>query len=283
MNRRTFAAGSLGLAAARALPMPLRDKHKSDVAGELPNLELTLTDTGFEIRQPLQAGRYQITVKNTGKSETSHVALGKIPDRVTDAQFEEWLQAEDDTEALSFEEIAFVGMPDWPPPGGSVSGIVDIEPGRNFLFDPISDRQWLTLIVEGDKPDVPEPPADFTVVLHEMEIELPAAAATTKRMRWRIENTGAISHEVAVIPVSPEFTAEHLQMLFDLPEDATPLPNVPEFVYQPVAAIGILAGQHTSWLDVHLTRGRYLAACMLPFGTGYPHAMDGMYLFFDIE
>ncbi len=50
-----------------------------------------------------------------------------------------------------------------------------------------------------------------------------------------------------------------------------------------VAAIGILAGHHTSWLDVQLEPGRYLGACMLPFSTGYPHAMDGMYRFFDVE
>ena len=57
---------------------------------------------------------------------------------------------------------------------------------------------------------------------------------------------------------------------------------MPEFEYQPVAAIGILSPHSTCWLDVQLAPGHYLAACMLPFGTGYPHAMDGMYVFFDV-
>ena len=52
--------------------------------------------------------------------------------------------------------------------------------------------------------------------------------------------------------------------------------------YAPVAAIGVLSPQATSWLDVNLEPGHYLAACMVPFGTGYPHAMDGMYVFFDL-
>ena len=78
---------------------------------DLPALELTLTDTGFEIAQPLQAGRYQITATNSGTSAESHFALGKIPDDVTDAQYEAFLAAMDDTEDLSFEEIAFVGVP----------------------------------------------------------------------------------------------------------------------------------------------------------------------------
>ncbi|MDQ3655026.1 MAG: hypothetical protein M3457_08100, partial [Chloroflexota bacterium] len=249
--------------------------------------ELALSDTGFEIVQPLAAGRYEVTVLNTGTLTESHFALGKIPDEVTDAQYEEWLTAiaagQDETDALSFEAIGFVGVPDWPPPGGQVAGVIDLEPGRYFLFDPFSGREARTIIVDDGAVDAgEEPEADLTVVLREMEIVLPETAFGTQPMRWKIENTGAFSHEVAVVPVAPEFTAEHLQLLFTLPEDATPAPGVPAFVYQPVAAIGILAGAHTSWLDVQLTPGRYLAACMFPFSTGYPHAMDGMYTFFDV-
>ena len=120
-----------------------------------------------------------------------------------------------------------------------------------------------------------------------MAIDLPESAFTSQPMRWKIANLGAMSHEVAVLPVSPDFTAEQfehvLSVMLSLPEDATPPPDVPEFVYQPVSAIGILAPRHTSWLDVRLAPGRYLAVCMLPFGTGYPHAVDGMYRVLDIE
>ncbi len=290
MHRRTFITGSIGLSAAVSLPVSSGAARSTPTASQadLPRLDLSLTDTAFEIAQPLTAGRYEITVSNTGTLEASHFALGKIPDNVTDAQYEEWLTAtasgKDKTEALSFEAIAFVGVPDWPQPGADVTGVVDIEPGRYFLFDPFSGRKEQTIIVVGDAidPAAPEPEADLTVVLREMEIVFPETAFTSEPMRWKIENTGAMSHEVAVVPISPDFTEEHLQLLFTLPEDATPPPGVPEFIYQPTAAIGILAGQRTSWLDVHLEPGRYLAVCMLPFSTGYPHAMDGMYSFLDV-
>jgi len=250
----------------------------------LPTLELTLTDTGFEIAQPLMAGRYEVTVSNTGASTESHFGLAKIPDAVSDAQYQEWLDSEEgETEALTFEDIAVVGVPDWPAPGGSTSGVVDLAPGKYFLFNPFDGHEARTLMVEGDAASATDPTADVAGVLREMEIVLPETAFTSHPVHWKIENTGAISHEVAVIPVWSDFTDEHLQMLFSLPEDATPPAGVPEFVYQPVAAIGILAGQHTSWLDVHLKPRRYLAARMLPFGTGYPHAIDGMYHFFDVE
>jgi len=294
MDRRQFITGSLGLATTIALPASSGVARSSSLAltsfhADLQTLDLTLTDTAFEIAHPLAAGRYEVTVSNTGTMTESHFALGKVPDDVTDAQYEEWLtgldSGQDATDALAFEDIAFVGVPDWPQPGASVTGVIDIEPGRYFLFDPFSGREAQTIIVDPGTSGTasPEPKTDLTVTLREMEIVFPETAYTTSPVRWKIENTGAMSHEVAVLPVSPDFTEEHLQLLFSLPMDATPPPGVPVFEFEPVAAIGILAGRHTSWLDVQLKPGRYLAACMLPFSTGYPHAIDGMYQFFDVK
>lgn len=289
MDRRTFLTGSLGLAGALALPRLTGAAQATPAATNLPTLRITLTDTGFAFPQPLQAGRYAVTVRNAGTSTASHFALGKIPDAVTDAQYQEWLNSlertdgtDGQTDALTWDDIGFVGVPDWPQPGKPATGVVDLPPGRYLMFDPVGPRGDVQLTVGGTFAAVAEPPADLTVTLKEMEIDLPETAFTSKPVRWKIENTGAISHEVAVIPVSPDFTEDVLHLLFTLPENATPPPGTPAFVYQPIAAIGILGKQHTSWLDVRLPPGRYLAACMLPFGTGYPHAMDGMYRFFDV-
>jgi hypothetical protein len=252
-------------------------------AADLPTLAIALTDTGFDIPQPLIAGRYEVTVSNTGTSSDSHFALGKLPDGLTVAQYQAWLDGQaQDTDELSFDDIAFVGVPDWPKPGGSVSGVIDLVPGMYFLFDPFDARGFQTVMVDGEYDAGAEPVADLTVSLQEMEIDLPESAFTTKPVRWKIENKGAIHHEVAVIPVSPDFTEDVLKLYFSLPDDATPPAGTPAFDYKPVAAIGILAKGHTSWLDVQLKPGRYLAACMLPFGTGYPHAVDGMYRFFEV-
>jgi hypothetical protein len=288
MNRRQLIINSMGLAATLAVPL-LHDSAAAaplatPSADDLPELDVILTDNGFAIAQPLLAGRYRVVVSNIGASANSHSALGKIPDQITDEQYQAWLDSEDgETDALKFEDIAFVGMPDWPPPGGHVSGIIDLTPGRYFLFDPFSARGYRTLHVGGKTSPSAEPTADCTVTLHEMAIDLPDAAMTSKPVRWKIENTGGMCHEVAIIPRSSDFTEADLKNLLALPEDATPPPGTPEFVYQPVAAIGILAPRHTSWLNVQLKPGAYIAVCMLPFTTGYPHAMDGMYRFFEVK
>lgn len=288
MYRRTFLKGTLGLAATLTLPACLRAAESSSTAMQtaIQSLELTLTDTGFELPEFIPAARYEVVVTNAGTVPESHFALGKIPDRVTDEQYDAWIAAlgagHDGTDDLAFEDIGFVGVPDWPGPGESVSGVIDLWPGRYFLFDPFSSRGYRTVYIEGRNVDAVEPASDVTIDLNEMQIVLPEEASTSNPVRWKIRNTGAFSHEVAVVPVSADFTDEHLQMMFTMDENATPPPGVPELVYQPVAAIGILAGGHTSWLDVQLNPGRYLAACMLPFSTGYPHAMDGMYRFLDV-
>jgi hypothetical protein len=252
-------------------------------ADDLPELRIALTDTGFDVPQPLSAGRYAVTAVNTGTSTVSHFGVGRIPDHVTDAEYQEWLAAEDDTEALSFEEVEFAGVPDWPAPGGTATGIVDLPAGRYFIFDPISDRGFMPFgIDDGTDAVAGEPDADITVELKEMQLVIPPAAFTSAAVRWKIINQGAFIHEVAVLPVSEDFTAEHLHILLGLPDDATPPPGVPGFDYQPVTAIGLLSPQRTSWLDVQLAPGHYLAVCMIPFGTGTIHAAEGMYLFFDV-
>ncbi|MFN8590389.1 MAG: hypothetical protein U0031_02925 [Thermomicrobiales bacterium] len=289
MIRRSFLKCAGALVPVMAWPELTRAAQATpgaEAADGLPELTITLTDTGFEVAQPLPAGRYHVIASNSGTATDSHFGLGKIPDEITDAQYRAFLQSEDGTDDLAFEDIAFVGAPDWPAPGSSVSGVIDLAPGRYLLFDPISGREPVTLTVDGDAPAAAEPAADLTVTLREMAFDLPETAFRGGAGRWKITNAGAMSHEMAILPVAPEITQESfahlLEVLMSLPEDATPPPDLPEFVYQPVAAIGILAPGHTSWLDVDLPPGHYLAVCMLPFSTGYPHAVDGMYQVFDV-
>ena len=283
MHRRQFVASTFGLAGTLAAVRLSSAIQSTPSVGDFPRLEVQLTDTGFVGPPVVAAGRTLLSVTNTGTMPESHWAVGRFPDHVTEAEIEEFWNAEGDTEALTFEELAFIGVPDWPQPGGpAVTGIVDFQPGRHFAFDPISGRTPVRFLVEGEFKTPVEPASDLKVDLHDMMIVLPEAAYTSNPVRWRIDNTGSIPHDVAVLPVPVEFTEDHFMTLMSLPEDATPPPDVPAFEYLPVAAIGILAPGGASWLDVQLDPGRYLGVCMLPFGTGYPHAMDGMYVFFDV-
>jgi hypothetical protein len=286
MDRRRFLATSAFSVTAFAFNgrHVLARQATPDASG-LPRLDIELTDTGFVLPDGIQAGRYEFSATNTGTMTASHFAIGKFPDDVTEDDIEAFFAAQgEDTAALSFDDIAFVGAADWPQPDQpSVTGVIDLQPGRYMAFKPLADEVPVRFTVEGVFPaDLDDPVADLTVTLQEMTIDLPESAFTSEPRRWKIANTGTISHEVAVLPIPTEMTGDDFMALLMLPEDATPPPGTPEFEYQPVAAIGILASGGTSWLDVQLAPGHYLAACMLPFGTGYPHAMDGMFVIFDV-
>jgi hypothetical protein len=284
MHRRSFVAATAGIAGTLATVRPTLARQATPAAAGLPRLEIALTDAGLELPEGIQAGRYEFAAINTGTLSTSHFGIGKFPDAVTEADIEAFFAVQgEDTDALSFDDIAFVGAADWPQPGGpAVTGVIDLQPGRYIAFMPLEDQLPVRFTVEGEFGTYDEPAADLTVGLHEMTIDLPDAALTSAPVRWKIENTGSFHHEVAVLVAPPGLDADMFMTMLSLPEDATPVPGMPEFEYQPVAAIGILSPHATCWLDVQLAPGHYLAACMLPFGTGYPHAMDGMFVFFDV-
>lgn len=284
MHRRQFLASAVTAATFALAGRPLLARQATPTASTLPRLEITLVDGGFELPEGIKAGRYEFAATNTGTQTVSHFGIGKFPDEVTEEDIQAFFASQGEgTDNLTFEDITFVGAPDWPQPGGpAVTGVIDLQPGRYMAFKPLTDEMPIRFAVEGEFPDVAEPASDITVTLHEMMIELPEAAFTSSPLRWKIENTGAIHHEVAVLVAPPGLDGDMFMTMMTLPEDATPPPGMPEFEYLPVAAIGILSAGSTSWLDVQLDPGHYLAACMLPFGTGYPHAMDGMYVFFDV-
>src|SRR6185436_16102545 len=162
MNRRTLLTGTTGLACfatlgsrsdsvfARAVGTPVAEDT-------FPTLAIGLKDDSFEVLDGIKSGRYHVTVTNHGTSDASHSGLGRIPDQVTDEQYQEWLDSlsrtdgtDGQTDALTWDDIEFVGLPDWPKAGQSVTGIVDLAPGRYFLFDPFSGRGQMTLMIEGD-------------------------------------------------------------------------------------------------------------------------------------
>jgi hypothetical protein len=289
MDRRRFVGLMVGISAGLVVPGHLLARQATPTSnatpiGDWPTLDVQIDDKGFHVPKSITAGRTLLRATNIGTSEECHWALGRFPDGATDAEINELMMAPDGAKTtIQWEQIGFVGVPDWPKPGGpAVTGIVDLHPGRYVAFAPISDREPTMLEIGGTFIGGPEPTAEVDVDLHEFVITLPDTAHTSKPVRWKITNTGGTLHDVAVLPVPADFTADDFMALLMLPDGATPTPGMKVIDYNPVAAIGILGLATTTWLDVQLEPGHYMAVCMLPFGTGYPHAMDGMLVFFEV-
>ncbi len=281
MNRRTFLQGTSSLAAVLAFARTSNAfAQGTPGAGEFPELTITITDDAFDIPEGLTAGRYTVTLVNAG-TMPSHCSLGLLPAGTSTDDVVAFMSTEsNDTLPDWFLNAGYVGLPDWAVPGGSLTGVVDLDAGDYFMFDPFSARSGFATIGAGDGSSPAEPDAGATIELTEMHFVLPEGGLPAGPARLKLSNIGAIAHEFQVLPVPEGTTTDQIMELFALPEDATPPPDNPVAAalmdYQPVASISILGAGRTAWLDSNLEPGTYVALCMLPFPDGVPHAMQGM-------
>lgn len=281
MNRRALLKGTGGLAAGLLLTRPaFAFAQGTSTAGEFPELTITITDDAFVIPDGLTAGRYAVTIVNNGTA-ASHCSLGRLPDGATKDEVTAFMSNENnDTLPDWFLHAGYVGLPDWPAPGGSLTGVIDLDAGDYFMFDPFSARSGFVTVAEGTNSAPAKPVSDATVELTEMRFILPERGLPTGAARLELQNIGAEAHEFQVLAVPEGTTADQIMALFALPENATPPPDDPLATalanYQPVAAMSILGAGRTAWLDTDLPAGTYAVMCMLPFPDGVPHAMQGM-------
>ena len=285
MNRRTMIAGTLSAVALGSLrPGSLfAQSTPAATSADYPELLIVVNENGFTVPQPLAAGRYRITMRNDS-TQPAHTGFGRLPDG---AKFEDFDAMGEDAEkpvnGHAFVDIGFVGQADWPAPGGGTStGIVDLPAGPYVIFDPIGPRTTQKVIIDGEAPAMPDPPSDLTVELADLSITFPSLKLSAGKQTWKITNTGALIHEIAVMPVSDTLTEDQLMEILNMPEDATPAPGQPTLDYDPKAATGMLRPQGTSWIEADFAPGRYLAICMLPIPGPLPHGMEGMLAFIEV-
>jgi hypothetical protein len=282
MQRRTLLqqAGSIAIAftlEARFTPS-LRAQQATPAAGlatlGLPEVTIEVDDAGFTLPDDVSAGRTLLTVRNTGNMPL-HFFAARVPDAVTDDQLASDMQADGEPAWFDMTTLTFLGTPDWPPIGGQAQGIVDLSAGRWILVDPLAGRDVAILVVgEGDETNAPEPVADVAIGMTEMAfsgLDAPIAAGT---QIWKITNSGALEHELALQPVTAGTTNDDVIAMISSMLMGTPTPEV----FAPIGGQGISSKGVTSWQQFDLAAGTYAAICMSPMpGADFePHALEGM-------
>ncbi len=248
----------------------------------LPEVVVTVDDAGFTLPDHATAGRTLMTVRNAGRNEV-HFFAARIPDSVTDAQLAAEMQSEseEDPPWLDMTTLPFLGTPDWPTAGGEAQGVVDLFAGRWIFIDPIGGRNVGFLVVaEGTPTPAAEPVADVTITMQEMSfsgLEEPVPAGPHV---WKITNSGALEHEIAILEVPAGTTSEDVAgMIRDMFAG-----DAPPTAFAPLGGQGIASKGVTSWQAWDLPAGTYAAVCMSPMpGKDFePHALEGMVQVFTV-
>ncbi len=282
MNRRSMLKGGLILGVGAVLPLGSTSTSfvSAQGAGEFPSLTLTIRDEVFEFPTEIKAGRYAISVVNES-SAPYHSTLARVPDGLTKEEVEASFQTDEGPEW--FFDIKGVGLPDYGRPGETRTGIIDLKPGVYGLFSVFTPQAPLTIVVTGEFGEPAEPDADAEVGMIEMAFQFSTTSFPTGPQRIKLVNNGAMLHDFQMVAVPEGTTADQMIRLWAMPEDgsATPEPDLEEVYnllvaeYLPAAAISMLGGGETAWLDLDLPVGTYAVVCPLPF-PAIPHVMEGM-------
>ena len=265
----------------------------------LPEVRITITDSGFDAPSEVAAGSVLLTVTNasTNAQETADANL-VLPPAGTSI---------DEVAALFGPQMATPTMEEGPapawiyqaiwaggpivPPGQTVQGVVNLTPGDWLLVNDSpgapQQPQPVTVTAGAASPTtMTEPAADVDVQLQEyafLGLEQPVPAGPHL---WKFTNIGKQPHIMVLFRGPAGITMDQIMTLLQMPENATPPPSIPyqesDFNFNEPGLGAISAGQ-TSWLALDLEPGTYIALCFVPDEqTGAPHALMGMVQIFTV-
>lgn len=268
-----------------------------------PELTIRLTADGIEAPASASAGRTLLIEVNEEESP-GHAFVLRIPDDVPEATINKALAgpAVADETPEWFWRSEFLGNGDRAAPGRPAVALVDLEPGRYLVGNPSRPtaefaRFEVTAAADTTDATATEPEADVVAELFEMGFTLPDDVPSGRQV-WKVRNTGAMLHEIAIFPVPASATAEQItgavsaELEVEFGGDPAQAratidalgPEWKDWSSNFVAGMGVLSPRRTSWAQINLAPGTYGAVCFVPEPTSMtPHLMMGMTEVFTIE
>lgn len=249
-----------------------------------PELSVTATDKGFTLPAEITAGRYLVTLANTG-SHLIEAAIVRLPADVNTGRFQNALATPSVPSWLG--TTVSVGGPGATPPGGQTQVIVDFAPGQYVITTLSNSPNFTSGLTVGANTGSAAPeavPADLHVTLKDMSFDLPAKVGAGYHV-WQVTNTGDQLHQMILERVPNGTTLEQIKESLTRSPEATPPPNgltAADFV--PAGGLSELSPKQTAWVLVDLTPGRYLAISFDPdpHHDGVSQAREGMIKLFDV-
>jgi hypothetical protein len=224
---------------------------------EIPVVEVTITDQGYEAPDSVPGGLVRIRAHNQGTARRA-AELRRLNEGATLEQFNDALALPDfDASAAELERISSVaGGVARMQPGSTSEVVLDLGPGRYVLVSYVSGPFTRLLEVTAAPADQPaEPDAQQTISMVEFAFDgapdtLPAGPTT-----FKVLNEGEQIHLMAVVS-EKTLTPEQVQQSLS----GTPLPLGLSFPGSD-GGIGELEPGESGWATLDLDPGVYVLTC----------------------
>lgn len=258
----------------------------------LPEIELNFTSSEVTgMAESVEAGRYLVTIH--GEPTEQDYAFGpmflRVPDDMTMDDFSAAAAEATDGPPDFYYTTTVAGGPVIMAGSGVTTayGVIDLTPGQwivagNGLAQPPSPFE-----VTGEMPaDLPEPEADVTMTIKEMEISVTDGAFKVGDNVVKVENTGEQPHFVELSKVPDGTTNDNLDATIAAFMGGTPEAEpLAEEDFVSAAYSNDQSGGTVQWAVMTINEaGTYAAMCWIPDPeTHMPHAAMGMHTIIEIE
>jgi hypothetical protein len=159
-------------------------------------------------------------------------------------------------------------------PGESWTGTLDLAPGRYLLFDDGQNQKGmrLTFSVSGAARAAAPPKTVGTITMTDFRFGIHVPANWNGEGVVEVPNLGKEIHELTFVSAKPAVLARLQKVLAKGYPQGGP-PAGARIVY----SVGGTSPGHTTYVRLHLPKGRYLAICLFPDpSSGKPHTALGM-------
>lgn len=251
-----------------------------------PELTIRLTKERIEAPAYVAAGRALLVEENATEAD-GHAFVLRSPDDVADSDVTDTLAGPAAIEITPewFWQADFPGNGDHTTPEQSAVALGDLALGRYLAGDPFrspSEYAQLEVIEEVDLRASRIIDVDASVELFEMGFQLPETARAVRQF-WKIENSGAMLQEIAILPVPAGVsqadveTAPSALLAAEVSGDTNPEHATLDALGaacagrtgEPVAGVGVLSPQRTSWVQIALVQARTASSVTSPIRPGH--------------
>lgn len=251
-------------------------------------LVIEASDYAFKTVGSLPGGLMRVQLQNTGK-EIHHAQFMLLNPGVALDQLGAAFQKGPDA---AFGLVTLTGGPGMAAPGGTSEAILTLKEGQYMLACFVAGADGVPHLAKGmvqplrvtapTAAAVPAPQVNGTINLVDFTFEMPAPLPLGKSM-WRITNTGAQFHEIALWQLLPGKTVDDMKAFFGAPPTAPPSGPPPAL---PVGGMQALTRGNEGILPLDLKAGDYVATCLVPDQSkpnGASHLSLGMIKGFTVK